>query len=203
VLTLDIEYRLLQKDSIVGNSCLIALFQETAQEALIKCCETSETTDWSTPYSAAPWETENPAITVAIALSLKFSKSLMASSAGTPIVVTQFSTFRCDGLSDAVELRDWSDLLRLVKNMTAPAAPATTTQARMTTNTRLVRVRVRGEVPSDSGLLSLTLTRCCVSSANEFSSAPTWADGPRESGSLSEVPFVVTSRIPLSASDDA
>ena len=159
VVTLDGEYRLSQKDSIVGNSCLIALFQETAQEALIKFCETSETTDWSTPYSAAPCEAENPAITVAIALSLKLSKSLMASSAGTPIVVTQLSTFRFDGLSDAVEFRDWSGLLRLVKKMTAPAAPATTTQARTIANTRLVRDRFRGVAPSDSGLLPFTVAR--------------------------------------------
>lgn len=107
----------------------------------------------------APWATENRAITVAIALSLKFSKSLMASSAGTPIVVTQLSTFRCEGLSDAVELREWSGLLRLVRTTTAPADPATTTQARTSTSTRLEGGRVRGEVPSDSELLSLTLTR--------------------------------------------
>jgi hypothetical protein len=94
VLALASGYRLLQKDSIVGNSWLIALFQETAQEALVKFCETFETTDWSNAYSVAPWATENPAIIVAIALSLKFSKSLIASSAGTPIEVTQFSTFR-------------------------------------------------------------------------------------------------------------
>lgn len=156
---LDGEFRLSQKDSIVGNSCLIALFQEIAQEALIKFCETFETTDWSTPYSAAPWLAENPAITVAIALSSKFSKSLMASSAGTPIVVTQLSTSRCDGLSDDVELWDWSGLLRPVNKMTAPATPATTTHATTTANARLARDRVRGEVPSVSGLLPFTLTR--------------------------------------------
>lgn len=153
------EYRWLQNDSIVGNSCLIPLFQEVAQGALIRFSETSETTDWSTAYSAAPWDTENPDITAAIALSLKFSKSLMASSAGTPIVVTQLSTFRCNGLSDEVELRDWSGSLRLVKKRTAPAAPATTTQARTTANTRLVRDRFRGAVPSDSGLLPFTVAR--------------------------------------------
>jgi hypothetical protein len=107
VVVLDTGYRLSQKDSIVGNSCLIPLFQEKAQEALVKFCETFETTDWSTPYSAAPWATENSAITEAIALDLKFSKSFMASAAGAAIEVTQLSTFRCDGLSDAVELRDW------------------------------------------------------------------------------------------------
>jgi hypothetical protein len=159
VVMLDGEYRWLQNDSIVGNSCLIALFQEVAQGALIRFCETSETTDWSTAYSAAPWATEKPAITDVIALSLKLSKSLMASSAGTPIVVTQLSTFRCDGLSDAVVLREWSGLVRLVKKMTAPAAPATTTHARTTANTRLVRDCVCEEFPSDSGLLSFTLTR--------------------------------------------
>jgi len=159
VLALDIEYRLLQKDSIVGNSCLIALFQEDAQGALIKFCETSETTDWSTPYSAAPWVAENPAITVVIALSSKFSKSLMTSAAVAPIEVTQLSTFRCAGLSDAAELRDWSGLLRLVKKMTAPAAPATTTQARTTANTRLVRDRFRGVVSSDSGSFPFIVAR--------------------------------------------
>jgi hypothetical protein len=81
VLALDIEYRSLQKDSMVGNSCLIAFCQEDAQEALIRFCATFETTDWSTAYSAAPWATENSAITVVIALSSKFSKSLMALAA--------------------------------------------------------------------------------------------------------------------------
>jgi hypothetical protein len=103
VVVLGVEYRFSQKDSIVGNSCLIALFQEKAQEALVKFCETFETTDWSTPYSAAPWATENPAITEVIALESKFSKSFMALAAGAAIEVTQLSTFRCDELSEAVE----------------------------------------------------------------------------------------------------
>ena len=81
VVVLGVQYRFSQKDSIIGNSCLIALFQEDAQEALIRFCATFETTDWSTAYSAAPWAAENSAITVVIALSSKFSKSLMASAA--------------------------------------------------------------------------------------------------------------------------
>jgi hypothetical protein len=97
-------YRLRQYDAIVGNSWLIALFQEAAHRALIRFCETSETTDWSTAYSAGPCATENPAITVDIALSSKFSTSLMAWAAEAPIEVTQLLTFRCD----AVTLRDRS-----------------------------------------------------------------------------------------------
>jgi len=81
VVVLGVQCRFSQKDSIIGNSCLIALFQEDAQGALIRFCATFETTDWSTAYSAAPWAAENSAITVVIALSSKFSKSLMASAA--------------------------------------------------------------------------------------------------------------------------